>query len=108
MIRRKCWVVKGRQRDGAGLYDEEDDAPRGDERHEEQAAQHAEPEAFSHEGSALRAGQVAQALTLGTARPDAALVLIDADEEVAVRKCDPQEVQPIDDGRTTILGIADQ
>ena len=46
MIRRKCWVVKGRQRDGAGLYDEEDDAPRGDERHEEQAAQHAEPERF--------------------------------------------------------------
>src|SRR5437016_12968537 len=103
MIRRKCEVVKGRRGDDRGWLDnDEHDAPRGDERHEEQAAQHATPETFSREGSALRAGQVAQALTLGTARPDAVLVLIDADEQIAVRERDLQEVQPIDDGRTTI------
>src|SRR5262245_19455676 len=67
--------------DWRGLDDEQHDAPGGDERHQEQAAQHAQPEALSREGSALRAGQVAQALTLGTARPDAVVVLIEADEE---------------------------
>src|SRR5438094_2701976 len=103
MIRRKSEVVKGRRGgDRVWLDNEQHDAPRGDERHEEQTAQHAEAEALSREGSALRAGQVAQALTLGTARPDAVLVLIDADEQIAVRKRDLQEVQPLDDGRTTI------
>src|SRR5437879_11253742 len=106
MIGGKREVDKGRRGgDRVWLDNEQHDAPRGDERHEEQATQHATPETFSREGSALRAGQVAQALTLGTARPDAALVLIDADEEVAVRKRDPQEIQPIDDGRTTILDL---
>src|SRR3989475_12467300 len=106
MIRRKSEVVKGRRaRRSSRLDDEDDDAPRGDERHEEQAAQHAKPETFSREGSARRAGHVAQALTLGTARPDAVLVLIDADEQIAVRERDLQEVQAIDDGRTTIWGL---
>src|SRR4029453_15520279 len=62
-------------------------------------------QALSREGSALRAGQVAQALTLGTALDDTVLVRTDTDEEIAVRKGDFQEVQPLDDGRTAVLGL---
>src|SRR5437879_13524923 len=106
MIGGKREVDKGRRGgDRVWLDNEQHDAPRGDERHEEQATQHATPETFSREGSALRAGQVAQALTLGTARPDAVLVLIDADEQIAVRKRDLQGAQPLDDGRTTLWAL---
>src|SRR4029077_14993464 len=89
--------VKGCRR-GAGLDDQEDEAPHGDERHQEQATQHAEAKTLSREGSALRVG-IAQALTLGTARADAVLVRTEADEKIAVRKRDSPEIQPGADGR---------
>src|SRR5262249_55771931 len=67
----------------------------------------------SREGSALRVGEITQALTLGTARIDAARARVDAvqvrshrvgrDEQIAVRERNLEQVQPIDDGRTTVL-----
>src|SRR4029450_7190966 len=69
-------------RDGGGLKNQKDHAPRGDERHQEQTAQHAEAKPFSREGSALRVGEIAQALTLGTAPPEAVLAGIHFDGEL--------------------------
>src|SRR5215831_2255504 len=90
----------------SGLDDEENDGPGGDER------RHAQAEPLSREGSALRVGEIAQALTLGTARIDAARARVDAvqvrshrvgrDEQIAVRERNLEQVQPIDDGRTTV------
>ena len=105
MIRRKCRRRQGaRTRSGRCLDDEQDDAPRRDEHRQEQAAQYAQAEALSREGSALRVA-IAQALTLGTARTDAVLVRTDTDDQIAVRERHSQEIQTIDDARTTILGV---
>ena len=75
MIRRKCRSRQGER--GSRLDDEEDDGP-GGERHHEQAVQHAKAEPLSCEGSAVRVGEIAQALTLGTARIAAARARVDA------------------------------